>query len=734
MNWEHNLQRSSVGSLNRTVGQWTIALLLAGAIALPATAQTTPLIRQGNDYLNRGWIDRAIPTFQRATQQNPRSIEAWLGLAQSYQRAGQDANAWQAYNRALSIDAQNDVALRAIGTLASFRPEWNRIGIGALTTLLERSPNDTAARGQRALLYGYQGQFAESIADYEIVLAGNPTPEILLGAAQVYAYSGNYSQSAALFDRYRGVIPTAAIPAYGLALQETGQVEQAIAILSERLRTSPTPEIRAALAVAYAANQQVDRSLTTLEPFRGRSEDRLPLARALSAIARETNNPTLTAEAIDLYRQVLPQATGFALLVEAADVMSELPATRAEALQLYAQVQPQDFSLQVKQLVLKVQLGQIDRSQFVSQLTNLVQAADSETKRRSLARALVPLDNPDPQLLTIYRSIAAEVDEPFLQFRIAQMLTAQGDYAAARQAIQIYAGRNPQDAASDLLLADLDRREGNLDASRQRYQAILNRDSTNLAARRGLAGILVAQGDSAGAIAVYDEILAARPDDAAAQLGRATLAYQSDRLSETEAESVLDRWQSSSETPPELFSLVAALPPDASRSTLYDRLLAIDPNNIGIASRRIQVVAQQDPNRAIAEVNELIARNPQDPTVYFVQGELAQQLGDLDLASQAYTTLLDRQPENADAIAALGGVRFQQRNYAEATALYQQVLSLRPGDRQVRQILADLSLVQDQPLSAIEQLRNIDGTESRIRRIQVDLLRRRGFQPSWERY
>ncbi|NJL22981.1 MAG: tetratricopeptide repeat protein [Leptolyngbyaceae cyanobacterium SM1_3_5] len=727
-----NLRKSG----SRKVGKWTIALFLAGSIALPAAAQTTPLIRQGNDYLNRGWIDRAIPTFQRATQQNPQSIEAWLGLAQSYQRVGQDANAWQAYNRAAAIDPQNVTALRAIGTLASYRPEWNVAGIEALTAILNRSPNEAAVRAQRALLYGYQGLFAESIADYEIVLPNNSMPEILLGAAQVYAYSGSYSQSADLFDRYQGVIPTAAIPAYGLALQETGQVEQAIAVLSERLQTSPTPEIRAALAVAYATNQQVDRSLQTLEPLRNRTEDQLPLARALGAIARETNNASLTAEAIDLYRQALGRDANPALMVEAADVMSELPATRPEALQLYgevARIQSQDLRIQVRQLVLSAQLGQLDRSQFAEGVTALLRSAGNATDRRSIALALIRFDNPDPQLLPVYRSLAAEVDEPFLQFRIAQMLIVQGDYAAARQAIAIYADRNSADPASDLLLADLDRREGNLDASRQRYQAILDRDSTNLAAQRGLAGILVAQGDSAGAIAVYDEILAARPDDAAAQLGRATLAYQTDRLSQAEAESILDRWQSSGE-PPELFSLVAALPPDASRLALYDRLLAIDPNAIGVASRRIQVIALQDSDRALAEVNDLIARNPQDSTVYFVQGELAQQLGDLELASQAYTTLLDRQPDNADAIAALGGVRFQQRNYEEATALYQQVLSLRPGDRQVRQILADLSLVQDQPLSAIDQLREIDGTETRIRRIQVDLLRRRGFQPSWERY
>ena len=40
------------------------------------------------------------------------------------------------------------------------------------------------------LLLGYQGRYSEAFADYKIALQ-NPTPDTLLGAAQIYTFSGD---------------------------------------------------------------------------------------------------------------------------------------------------------------------------------------------------------------------------------------------------------------------------------------------------------------------------------------------------------------------------------------------------------------------------------------------------------------------------------------------------------------------------------------------------------------
>jgi tetratricopeptide (TPR) repeat protein len=737
----------------------SIGLIMQPASVQAQTGQARPApVSRGYSLLERGWVNDAIAAFQEALRRYPQSLEAKSGLAIAYQRAGQDANAWQAYQRVLAQDPNNRQALSALGVLSSYRAEWQSQGIAALTTLLNLAPDDRAARAQRGLLLGYQGRYAEALADYEIALSGNPTPEVILGAAQTYTYSGDYAEGLALFNRYQAgrTIPNSAVTAYALALRETGNPGAAVEILESRLQRSGQDataiEMRTALAIAYQANQQSAAALAILEPLYGNAAARLPLARALSTIARATRDVDRYQEAVTLYQQVLAQSTpATALLIEAADVFSELPAAQAEALRLYEQVlaqQPDNSSLRVKQLALASQLGQVSQAELRQQLLSVLQPLPaSAAAQRSIAQALLPLDPPDPALLPVYQVLRET--EPFLNFRIAQMLLQTGDYASARQAIAAYRATAPVGLAPELLLlAEIDRREGNLEASAQRYETLIAGNPADPLledALRGLAGVRLAQGQSAAALAAYDQLLARNPTDARAQLGRTSLAFQSGQISARAATSTLDQWlqaNSIANAPPELFDLVGKLPADPQRESLYNQLLAIEPDYLEVNRRLVQVLAARDPAAAQTVVNQFLGRNPNDINGYWLQGELAMMLGDLRFAGRSYEEILERQPENADALLALAGVRFEQQQYAAARELYNRVLALKPNDFETRRILAELSLAQDQPLTALRELQQLQqetpvpnpAIDRRIDQTRIDLLRRRGFQPSWEQY
>jgi Tfp pilus assembly protein PilF len=141
----------------------------------------------------------------------------------------------------------------------------------------------------------------------------------------------------------------------------------------------------------------------------------------------------------------------------------------------------------------------------------------------------------------------------------------------------------------------------------------------------------------------------------------------------------------------------------------------------------------------------LVARDPNNIGSYFLQGQLAQGIGELDVASQAYERILSAQPSNLDALSALGGIRFQQRRFDSASELYSQAIALKPDDLALRQSLISLNSAQDlklEALEAIEQMQveqmtrgapNTDLFRQR-QQIQEEFLQRRGFQPPWERY
>lgn len=392
--------------------------LLTFAEARTALAQNVPSgVREGYALLGKGWVDDAIATFQRAIQAYPSSVEAKLGLAIARRRAGQDAEAWQAYQNVLRLDPNNQLALKTVGILGGYRAEWQSPGIEALTTLLSLVPGDSEARAQRALLYGYQGKFPEALSDYEIALQSNPAPEVLLNAAQIYTYANDPSRGLELFEQYRSrskaaITGNAAI-AYARALRATGNTAQAIRILEAQLPNQINAysiQVRSELSQAYLANGQSAQALAILDLLRDRNDSRLPLARALNEIGKQENRPDLSIQAATLYKQVLNTIPNpnVSLVREAADVLSGISQERQYALQLHRQLvqqQPDNKILVIQQLALESQLGTLSRNEVRQRLRPILEPMpDEPAGQLAIAQALVRLE-PDPEFLPIYQRL-----------------------------------------------------------------------------------------------------------------------------------------------------------------------------------------------------------------------------------------------------------------------------------------------------------------------------------------
>lgn len=752
----HLQRRSSL--LNRLM--WSSALGLSIwsmgiSLGMPyALAQTVPSsVRSGYSLLDQGLVNQAISRFEQVIQQLPQSLEARLGLAIAYRRAGRDTDAVQAYEQALAIDPTNRLALLSLGTLGSFRPDWHERGIEALTTLLQQNANDVEARSQRALLYIYEGQFDEAIADYELILQQDTTTDAVAGAAQAYAYNGNYEQSLTLFDRYLqggGTLQADASIAYARALRETGDATTAVQVLETQLRqqsnlSSTAIRMRAEQATNYAAIGRTDLARTMLAPLRGRSDSRMVLGRALIAIGQMSNDPSFLEEGIALFQAVLAEnSTSTDLKREIAEVLAAFPQSQTIALQAYRELlleQPDNRGWQTQVAVLEYETEQRSEADLLNRLSQILPTLpEDETQQQIITQALIRLQTPNPALLPLYENLVrVGVTEPLLYFRIAQMYLRQKDYETARSVISTYqatpTGEN--DPAAELLLAVIDQRQGDVAGSIRRYEAIIDSNSPDSSilsgALQGLAGIYQGQGRFTEALALYNRVIALNPDDSIKQMGLVALQYQAGVVRRSEAEAVLNQWLTSqplTETPPELYSLVGALPATSNRELLYRTLLQADPSNIPVQLRLAEVMVAQNRSGVMDYVEQLVASDPENIDVYFLKGHIAQQLNDLRDAAAAYEAIVAMEPENIDALSALGGVRFRQRRYEAAVDAYSQVLTLQPEHEIARSALSDLELVRRRRVPALRQAEDVEQAEQPV--IAPDLGRLPSQQPEAE--
>ncbi|MEM1240581.1 MAG: tetratricopeptide repeat protein [Cyanobacteria bacterium P01_H01_bin.26] len=747
----------------RTLGLCLSFNILAAAplvLASPVLAQLPnldsqpALVREGYELFERGWIDPALDRFRQAVERYPDSAVAQLGLARSYLRLGQDTNAFAAFRRLIVLEPTNIEALNTLGVLGSYRPEWRQVGIEALTTLLEQPgyEQDGEVRSQRALLYFYAGRLGEAVADYDIALAQPYGLDVQIGAAQVFAYGGRPGQAVTLFEDYITSGQTLQIyeaQAYAFALRQQGNPQAALDLLEPFLEGGDATEqvqLKAALATTYAANGQVERGLALLETIESQP---LVVARALRDMTLYTDDPTVQAQAIAAYKTVLgdPGLT-VGTAREAAAALGTYSSSQSVSLATYQQLAaqyPNDVSLYVQASIWERQLAQISAQELRQRLLGIT-LPENPTQLQYIARGLARLDPPDAQLLPFYQAVlVATSAEPFLHYRLGQIYLQQNQLDLAQEQLQLYAGDDP---AVLLFQAEQARRQDDIDTSAAIYQQLIDDPTSSnevvTGALQGLAGIRQGQGYYAEALALYERIIALNPGNDAKILGQTSLAYQGKFISVETAESVLEQWlavHSTNENPPELYSLVGALPADADRSGLYESLLAANPGSLVIRQRQLQVLAMTDPDAANEAAAQLVADRPEAPEVYLLQGQIAQDTDELSTAATAYNHLLERNPEQLEAIVGLAGVRFRQRRYQEARHLYDQAIALAPDDLNLRQAAIGLSVAQDRPLQALEEINALQsqipasiGLERQERLIEESLLLHRGFQPVWERY
>lgn len=95
---------------------------------------------------------------------------------------------------------------------------------------------------------------------------------------------------------------------------------------------------------------------------------------------------------------------------------------------------------------------------------------------------------------------------------------------------------------------------------------------------------------------------------------------------------------------------------------------------------------EQTPDARV-EYERSIALQPLQTESYFQLALLALEAADLERAAQQLKHVLDRAPQHAGALTALGRVRFQEKQYADAAALFQKAIASNPNLREAHYYL-----------------------------------------------
>lgn len=128
---------------------------------------------QASQYMNQEDWQNAIAAFRKVIDLKPnpiflQGVLVMMGMA--YYQAGEPNQALHAFEEAISIDEQSDVAHLFLGTTLMLAGDF-RNAIGPLKRSLELNPHDYNTNFYLGYVYGELGQWAEAIASYNAELA-----------------------------------------------------------------------------------------------------------------------------------------------------------------------------------------------------------------------------------------------------------------------------------------------------------------------------------------------------------------------------------------------------------------------------------------------------------------------------------------------------------------------------------------------------------------------------------
>ncbi|GAB4338637.1 MAG: hypothetical protein Kow0099_12930 [Candidatus Abyssubacteria bacterium] len=179
-----------------------------GDTANDDSAQPDALVAAGNIYLSRRSYKEAVDSFARAVALVPNHVNALSGLGTAYFALGEYDTARQQFEKALSIDPENEIVRRKLSDVefviaSSERPADRDVFRLALPQQVE-----ARARFVRANELYEQGKYEEAVSEYLRALDLSPASvEVLNNLGSTYSALKQYDEAKAALKKARMLDP-----------------------------------------------------------------------------------------------------------------------------------------------------------------------------------------------------------------------------------------------------------------------------------------------------------------------------------------------------------------------------------------------------------------------------------------------------------------------------------------------------------------------------------------------
>lgn len=666
-------------------------VLAAGLAACGDDVQVQQYVESGKAFVAKNDDAAAVIQFKNALQATPENAEVRYLLGSALRRLGEFP--------AAEIELRKAVALGFEGAVARFELASALLDLGQAKKALEEidilaagraTPDLLALRGDALVGLGQteeaQGVYTEALSQE------SAHPGALLGTARLAAVRGDFAGASATLAKVLSAHPenfNARLLEANLLTRE-GKTAEAIQAYDKALAIRPGDlRVYAALVPALLLVKDIDGADRKLENLRKASPG-APMTAYLDSLVAYARGDRVKARAsIQAVLKAVPEDNRARLL--AGTVEHDLGNYAAAERYLAQVLEAAPGDLQSRFLLASSQFRLGNTQKAAKTLEPLVDERASRQVLMLAAEIAVAERNAAKAVSLLQRAIAVE-DDPAVRTRLGVAKIAAGDADGGVRDLQAAIATNPKDGAADLALASYHLSRKQTDRARAVATALVARLPDAALSHQVMGDVLLADNDRAGARQSYERALQATPTFLPAARTLADLDMQDRR-----PDAALARLRTVVAADPKQREAVLLLAralqqtnaPPAEVLAVLDQAIAANPVDPSLYVAKVELLgAQGDRRAALGAAQDALGRFPEDRTVVFVAARAHEAAGERPQALALFGKTSTIAPDWSAPFLGQAAIQATDQDYAAARVSLERALQVEPGN-----LMAQLALV-----------------------------------------